>query len=99
MKTLLTFLLITIYVDGASIDKLEKKIEKIIEKQEKLKESVKELKVCWIMWCETNKMTYNKTNFQDYDKKQDDKIKKIGNGLDDLLHNIDSFEVRGISKY
>ena len=49
MKTLLIFFLTTIYVDGASIDKLEKKIEKIIEKQEKLKESVKELKVCGIM--------------------------------------------------
>ena len=29
---------------------------------------------------------------------EDDKIKKIGSGLDDLLHNMDSFEVSGYFK-
>ena len=45
MKLILIILLVSIYVDGASIDKLEKKIEKILEKQDILKESIKELKV------------------------------------------------------
>ena len=46
MKSILIFFLVSIlYVDGASIDKLEKKIEKILEKQDILKESIKELKV------------------------------------------------------
>ena len=45
MKSILIILLVSIYVDGASIDKLEKKIEKILEKQDILKESIKELKV------------------------------------------------------
>jgi hypothetical protein len=45
MKSILILLLVSIYVDGASIDKLEKKIEKILEKQGILKESIKELKV------------------------------------------------------
>ena len=46
MKSILIFFLVSIHVDGASIDKLEKKIEKILEKQDILKESIKELKVC-----------------------------------------------------
>ena len=45
MKSILIFFLVSIHVDGASIDKLEKKIEKILEKQDILKESIKELKV------------------------------------------------------
>ena len=45
MKSILILLLVSIYVDGASNDKLEKKIEKILEKQDILKESIKELKV------------------------------------------------------
>ena len=45
MKSIFIFFLVSIHVDGASIDKLEKKIEKILEKQDILKESIKELKV------------------------------------------------------
>jgi hypothetical protein len=45
MKSILILLLVSIYVDGASNDKLEKKIEKILEKQDILKESIKKLKV------------------------------------------------------
>ena len=45
MKLILIFFLVSIHVDGARIDKLEKKIEKILGKQDILKESIKEIEV------------------------------------------------------
>ena len=57
MKSILIFFLVSVYVDGGKIDKMEKKIEKILEKQGILKESIKELKVGIYNVCHAEKRT------------------------------------------